>query len=122
MATEKTITLLTSEGEKEVKKVEMDIEPIPFNAFGRTTRMSNIDLSKIIREQFQKSFHDLAGCYVGAAPGGNLTVALYFENNAEDIAPGKFKNLTNVQANIGVNKKNLFSMKAALNKKIDGIT
>ena len=120
MGTEKTFTIITGEGVKEAKEIKFEMEPIPFKAFGRTTRISNIELSKIIREQFQKMFHDCVGCLVNYTNGFNVT--LYFENNALDIPEGKFKNLINVQTTQGIDKNNLFERMGALQKRTTGIT
>lgn len=124
MGTEKkTIKLETSEGIKEIdisQEPAFDVDPIEFESFGKTTRMSNIELAVAIREQLQKKFHDCCGCYVGFT--NNFEVTVFFENNATPVEAGKFKNLNNLTVNNNVDRKNLYAMNQMLQSRYAGKT
>lgn len=67
----------------------------PFAAFGRTTRMDNAELSRMIFSMFRKTFHDLAGAIVEF--NGKFQVSLFFEDNQDEFDPHKeFKNVVRI--------------------------
>ena len=118
---EKMITITTSEGVKEIpENTRLDFEPMVFKPFGKTTRINSAALAKAIRIQFQKKFHDCCGCIIEAIPPqNNLAVTLFFQNNAKDIEPGKFKNLVNYTGDRPA-KKDITQMMGYVNKQRSG--
>ena len=75
--------------------------PIPFESFGRTTRITNDELSSKIHKAFGQNFHELVGANVGCV-NGNFTLELFFEQNTTDCPKDKIRNLVNLTAPDGV--------------------
>lgn len=96
--------------------------PIPFKAFGRTTRVRSDVLSKFIYGEFRKTFHDIRGVNI-AYVNGNFVLELYFENNTEEMKQGTIKNLDNlVVSNHPIGNNNLLARKRIVNNRINGKT
>lgn len=119
---EKSYEVMSGNGKKDIKESDIvTFEPIPFEAFGKTTRINSYKLAQIIREQFQKKFHDVIGAFVGYA-GNNFTVTLFFQDNPDQIPVGKIKNLVNYQTNDGVDRKSLWEQSQMLKRRSTGKT
>lgn len=119
---EKIYEVESGNGVKKIpESATYDFDPIAFEAFGKTTRINSYELAKMIREMFQKQFHDVIGAFVGYN-GSTFNVTLYFQNNAEPVPEGKIKNLVNLQSKVGFNSGNLWERNMALQRKKSGET
>lgn len=119
---ERTISVMTGSGEQQIPESSvLDFEPITFEAFGKTTRVNSYELAKMIREMFQKKFHDVIGCNI-VWDGRNFNTTLFFQNNTEPIPDGKIKNLINLQSNEGINSRSLWDRNQFVQRKVAGDT
>lgn len=70
----------------------LEWSPIPFESFGKTTRIHSDELARKIRAAFGETFHDLCGANV-IYENNNFVVKLYFAYNLDPIPEGKIRNL-----------------------------
>ena len=118
----KTYNVKSGNGEIQIpESARLEFEPIAFEAFGKTTRINSYKLAKLIREMFQKKFHDVIGAYVGF-DGRNFNTTLFFQNNTDEVPEGKIKNLVNYQTNEGVNKNSIWEQSQMLKRRSSGKT
>lgn len=119
---ERTITITTNQGAKEIpESSRIEFEPVVFECFGKTTRIKASELSRMIRAQFQKKFHDCIGANI-IYNGQQFDVLLFFQNNDKPIEDGKFKNLINLQTVEGVKKTSIYDLNQVANRKKNGQT
>lgn len=102
------------------ENARLEWEPVPFKAFGKTTRINSRDLAVLIRQHFQKTFHDCKGCLISYTD--RFQVTLFFENNATPVEEGKIKNLVNLTTGQGVDSNDLFGQIQVLNRRYSGRT
>ena len=118
----KEIPVITGKGQETIPETaSLDFEPIPFVSFGKTTRVNSYELAKMIREMFQKKFHDVIGANV-TFDGKNFNLTLFFQNNTEPIPDGKIKNLINLQSNEGINTNSIWEKNQMVQRKKSGET
>lgn len=110
----------TNNKKNEEKELRLQWESRAFDAFGKTTRISSKDLAIEIKEQFQETFHELAGCFVTFDKGFQVT--LYFEKNANPCPEEKVLSLVDFTNAQGLNKNNLIEGMKYLNNKTSGKT
>ena len=119
---EKMISVITGSGEKQIPESSiLDFEPVTFEAFGKTTRVNSYELARMIREMFQKKFHDVIGANI-TWDGRNFNTTLFFQNNTEPIPDGKIKNLINLQSAEGINSRSLWERNQLVQNKKSGET
>ena len=119
---EKMISVITGSGEKQIPEASiLDFEPVTFEAFGKTTRVNSYELARMIREMFQKKFHDVIGANI-TWDGRNFNTTLFFQNNTEPIPDGKIKNLINLQSAEGINSRSLWERNQLVQNKKSGET
>ena len=110
--------------EKENKKEEarkdlhLEFDPIPFKSVGKSMRLTNRDLSLLIKSALGEIFHDLKGVYVGCQPGCQLFAQLYFQDNQNPVPEGKIKNLINIFENNSANS--MYEKQKMLNNRFKG--
>lgn len=94
------------------------IQPEPFKAFGKTTRMNSADLSRKISAMFSAYFHDFRGTNIIPAPNGQFVVELFFSKNKEDLPKNKIKNLDNLIDNSNRNVDCFYMQQVINNRRI----
>ena len=94
--------------------------PYEFKSFGNIMRITNQQLSIIIREYYQKIFHDLRGVYVGYMAGQKspFNIDFYFTKNMAEMPEGKIANIKDLGA-VDVNS-NLYMKMQARNNRMAG--
>lgn len=116
-ATEKKITMVG----KLPLGAHLDWAPITFESFGRTTRVTNDELSRKIYAAFSESFHDLIGANITCTPGGNggsnFNLELFFEQNTDPRPAGKIENLVNLTSPNGA--KGLFAKNQIVQNRVN---
>lgn len=110
----------TTKKNNEEKELHLQWEARPFRPFGKTTRINSKQLSIDIKEQFQQTFHELAGCLVTFSR--NFEVTLFFEKNVEACPEGKITSLVDFTNPQGLNRSNLMDGMRYLNNKTSGKT
>lgn len=101
-------------------KATARFSPYTFKSFGSIMRLTNQQLSIIIREYYQKIFHDLKGVYIGYQAGQRspFNVVFYFTKNIAEMPEGKIRNIDDLSK---VDKNaNMFLKNKALQNKING--
>ena len=103
------------------EKAYAEFDPITFNSFGNIMRTTNRNLATIIRENYQKIFHDLRGVYIAYIPGSPapFMVEFYFAKNVLDKPAEKLANLKDL-AVMDAGHNNLYYQKQILNNKVEG--
>jgi len=101
-------------------KATAKFSPYTFRSFGNIMRLTNQQLSIIIREYYQKIFHDLRGVYIAYQPGmkSPFNVDFYFTKNMAECPEGK---ITNIDDLTKVGKEaNIYQKNKALQNKMSG--
>lgn len=97
--------------------------PTNFRAIGKVTRISNAELARLIKQQFQQTFHDLVGVMIAPPQQGTLfNVVFRFEDVKDAVPEGKIKNLVNLINPQQGTKTNFFAKQEIINNKISGKT
>jgi len=96
-------------------------DPITFNSFGNIMRTTNRNLATIIKENYQKIFHDLRGVYIAYYPGSPapFMVEFYFAKNIAPKPEDKIANLKDLTV-MDAQHNNLYYQKQVLNNKVGG--
>ena len=135
MATTSTTTIINPTNSKEGAAVKtygglsedayIEFTPLAFNSFGSFMRLTNKQLSLMIKEHYQTVFHDLCGVYIAYTgnPNSPFTTEFYFSKNSLDIpeneADHKIQNIKDLTIT-DKNHTNLFYQKRALDMKLAG--
>ena len=91
---EKKTEVSVVKGEKIPSDARLELNPVPFKAYGKTTRISNVELSKLITSAFKPLFNDLLGTLVSMPIAvGQFRVDLYFEYNRDECPDNAIRNL-----------------------------
>jgi hypothetical protein len=85
---------------------ELEWQPAPFKAFGKTTRITSAELAAMISTEFKKTFHEVRGCRITPVPNNNFITELFFERNNEPLPDGKIMNLESLIDPIGAGGSN----------------
>lgn len=96
-----------------------EFDPAIFTSFGNFARTNSRDLSTLIKENYQKVFHDLKGVYVSYVPGSPqpFVVSFFFSKNREACPSGKIVNLKDLTVITSGGQNNLFDKMQALQHK-----
>lgn len=113
-------TKKTEKNNNKENELHLEWEPRSFKPFGKTTRINSKDLSIDIKEQFQQTFHELAGCLVTYSR--NFEVTLFFEKKVQPCPEGKISSLVDFTNSQGLNRNNLLDGMRYLNNKTSGKT
>ena len=101
---------------------QLEWDAIPFEAFGKTTRISSVELSRLIHAAFGKTFHELKGVNI-LAINNQFIVEMYFQRNNEPVPEGKIINLDSMTSPIGVGgNNNLYIKNQIVQNKRNGFT
>lgn len=94
--------------------------PIPFQAFGKTTRITSVELSKLIRTAFGCVFHELRGVNV-LAMNNQFIVEMFFQRNNDPLPEGKIMNLDSIADPVG-SSNNMYIKNQIVQNKRNGFT
>ena len=95
----------------------LEWSPLEFKTLGKFMRTTNDELSRLIREAYQETFHDLRGVNIMYAPPSGFVIELFFELNQEPIEAGKIRNILDLTEPV---KGDLFTMMQVSQNKASG--
>lgn len=100
---------------------KLDWQPIPFQSFGKTTRINSADLAREIYKELSLTFHEVKGCNIIAAPNNQFITEVYFERNTEPLPENKIMSLESLIEPVGAGaNNNLYYKQRVLQNRHDG--